>query len=61
MPIVMFCAVCKEETQYNYLVSHINGRNNAHIFVEGTVHGDKKEVLCKDCLIKSIENGYIEE
>ena len=60
MPIVMFCGVCKEETRYNYLVSHINGRNNAHIFVQGTVNSDKNEVLCKKCLLKSIEDGYIE-
>jgi len=61
MPIVMFCGVCKKETRENYLNVHINGRNNAHVYITGKVHGDVKEILCKDCLIKSIEGGYIEQ
>jgi len=60
MPIVKKCGSCGNETELNWGMAHLNCKTNVKIQIISNVAQDKDNVLCRDCLIRSINDSYVE-
>ncbi len=70
MPIKYICDVCGKETNHNYKNVRLNCRTNIRMTINITNVKITKpvedkvdignEIICKTCLIKSIDDSYVD-